>query len=271
MLISNDDYEYRGLMAEMWDFFRGDTSQWEDRFFYLECVRLYGQPVLDVGCGTGRILLDFLNQGIDIDGVDNSPEMLELLRRKAAQADLQPRIYHQVMEGLSLTRNYQLILVPSSSFQLLLEPEKPAQAMQRFYEHLIPGGRLVMPFMDLWKLDYEKLPPPYESSWSREKVRQSDGAIVRRTSSARYDPESQLEHTEEFYEIILNGNVVAAERHRKSPATRSYNQQQAVELYRQAGFEDIQMYKEFKFPFQPADPEDFVFTIIGKKPEGIST
>ena len=140
MLISNDDYEYRGLMAEMWDLLRGDTSQWEDRFFYLECVRLYGQPVLDVGCGTGRILLDFLNQGIDIDGVDNSPEMLELLRRKAAQANLQPRIYQQVMEGLSLTRNYQLILVPSSSFQLLLEPEKPAQALHRFYEHLYPAG-----------------------------------------------------------------------------------------------------------------------------------
>src|SRR6266550_247114 len=46
-------------------------------------VTEFGQPVLDVGCGTGRILLDFLVQRIDIDGVDNSPEMLAVCREKA--------------------------------------------------------------------------------------------------------------------------------------------------------------------------------------------
>ncbi len=47
------DYEYSGLMAQFWDLLRGDTSLWADRFFYLDVITQAGQPVLDVGCGTG--------------------------------------------------------------------------------------------------------------------------------------------------------------------------------------------------------------------------
>jgi ubiquinone/menaquinone biosynthesis C-methylase UbiE len=83
-------YEYQGLMAEAWDVLRGDTSNWSDRHFYLAAIQNYGQPVLDVGCGTGRLLLDYLQQGIDIDGVDNSPAMLAICRRKAEDLKLKP-------------------------------------------------------------------------------------------------------------------------------------------------------------------------------------
>ncbi len=54
------EYEYRGMMAKTWDLFRGDTSNWEDRTFFLEIIQASGQPALDVGCGTGRLLLDYL-------------------------------------------------------------------------------------------------------------------------------------------------------------------------------------------------------------------
>ena len=123
--MTTPSYEYYGMMAEFWDLFRGDTSTWEDRFFFLDVVKKYGQPVLDVGCGTGRILLDFMQQGIDIDGVDNSPDMLVLLQEKAEKLDLNPTVYEQEMHKLALPRKYQTILVPSSSFQLLLDEPLP--------------------------------------------------------------------------------------------------------------------------------------------------
>jgi ubiquinone/menaquinone biosynthesis C-methylase UbiE len=103
-------------VAQYWDLLRGDTSLWPDKFFYLQCVREYGQPVLDVGCGTGRILLHFVNEGIDADGVDNSPEMLALLHQKAGKFGLKPTTYQQQMQRLSLPRK-QTIIVPSSSFR----------------------------------------------------------------------------------------------------------------------------------------------------------
>ncbi len=252
-------YEYYGMMAEFWDLFRGDTSTWEDRFFYLDVVKKYGLPVLDVGCGTGRILLDFMQQGIDIDGVDNSPEMLRLLKQKAETLNLNPAVYQQEMDKLDLPRKYQTILVPSSSFQLLLDQTIPPVAISRFYEHLLPGGVLAMPFMTLWK-EGDSL----EAEFTREVVRPEDGATIRRWSSVRFEPETDLEHTIDRYEIERDGQVVASEEHRQSPATRSYTQEQAVALYRKAGFEDIQVFHEFTF--EPAKPDDMTFCVLGFKP-----
>ena len=217
------NYEYYGMMAEFWDLFRGDTSTWDDRFFYLDVVKKYGGPVLDVGCGTGRILLDFMGQGIDIDGVDNSPDMLALLTQKAEKLNLSPTVYEQEMHQLSLPRKYQTILVPSSSFQLLLDAALPPLAINRFYENLLPGGVLAMPFMTLWKQG-----DPLESEFTREAVRPDDGATIRRWTYTRFDPETDFEHTVDRYEIIRDSKVIESEEHHQSPASRSYTREQAI-------------------------------------------
>jgi len=257
---TNPTYEYYGMMAEFWDLFRGDTSTWEDRFFYLEVVKKYGSPVLDVGCGTGRILLDFMQQGIEIDGVDNSPDMLARLHQKAEKLNLHPTVYQQEMHELSLPRKYQTILVPSSSFQLLLDAALPAVAINRFYEHLLPGGVLVMPFMMLWKQG-----DPLESEFTREATRPEDGATIRRWQYTRFDPDTDLEHTIDRYEIIRVDKVIASEEHKQSPATRSYTQEQAIALYQKAGLRDIQVFHEFTF--EPVKPEDDTFCVLGIKLE----
>src|SRR5919106_1182831 len=131
-----------------------------------------------------------MQQGIDIDGVDNSPDMLARLQQKAEKLNLRPTVYQQEMHELSLPRKYQTILVPSSSFQLLLDAELPPLAMERFYEHLLPGGVLVMPFMTLWKQG-----DPLESESTREVIRPEDGATIRRWQYAHFDPDRDLEHT----------------------------------------------------------------------------
>ena len=258
--MTTPSYEYHGMLAEFWDLFRGDTSTWEDRFFYLDVVNKYGQPVLDVGCGTGRILLDFMQQGMDIDGIDNSPDMLARLKQKAEKLNLKPTVYQQEMIELSLPRKYQTILVPSSSFQLLLDEKLPPLAMDRFYEHLLPGGVLAMPFMTLWKQG-----DPFENEFTREVVRPEDGATIRRWQYSRFDPDTDLEHTIDRYEIIRDGNVIASEEHHQSPGTRSYTQEQAVKLYQNAGFKDIQIFHDFTF--DPVKPEDTVFCVLGLKPK----
>src|SRR5947199_7054179 len=112
--MDQESYEYTGMMADAWDLLRGDTSTWSDRFFYRDLIVRYGQPVLDVGCGTGRLLLDYLAQGIDVDGVDVSPEMLAICSEKAQRLGLHARVFEQTMQGIDLPRTYRTIMVPSS-------------------------------------------------------------------------------------------------------------------------------------------------------------
>ncbi|HXV98906.1 MAG TPA: class I SAM-dependent methyltransferase [Anaerolineae bacterium] len=250
-----NDYEYRGLIASTWDLFLGNEARWEDTLFFRELISRHGQPVLEIGCGTGRLLLDYLAAGIIIDGVDNSPEMLAICRDKAQQHGLQPALFQQAMEQLDLPRRYRTVIIPASSFQLVTDPAMARQAMQRFLAHLEPGGILAMRLMIPWQEG-----KPRQTGWrlTGEVVRPEDRAVLRRWSRASYEVETQLEHTEDRYEVILQGEIIASEHHWRSPAGRWYTPAQALSLFEEAGFTQVCLSGGW------SDKEP-IFTVSGKK------
>ena len=245
---------YGGLVASTWDLLRGDTSDWPDVPFYREVIDRAGQPVLDVGCATGRLLLDFLAAGVDIDGVDSSEDMLAICRDKAASRGLRPRLYEQRMEQLDLPRRYRTILVPSSSFQLVIDRDLAVQAMRRFHAHLDEGGVLAMPFMIL---------EGAETPWriTAERVRPEDGAQVRRWSMSSVDLDDQLERDEDRIEILRDGSLIAAEE--RTQLVRWYTRSQAEALYLQAHFQDVQVLDGFTFKTAASDAR--LFTVLGRR------
>lgn len=244
-------------MAEFWDLFRGDTSSWPDRFLYRDLIREFGQPVLDVGCGTGRLLLDYLSDGVDIDGVDNSPDMLALCREKAQKKGLNPSLYRQDMETLNLPRRYRTILIPSSSFQLIIDPAEAKAAMRRLHDHLLPEGVLIMPVSQGFE-------PATEDRWIQIGEKElEDGSVARRWIRTWIEPDGSLEHAENRYEVLKDGEVIRSETNRRSPATRAYTHDQMKKLYEGAGLTVVQLLKEFTR--EPSAAEDGFFTVIGVK------
>ena len=74
--------------GELYDAILHDFSYGSD--FYLGLAKEADGPVLDIGCGTGRILLPCLQAGVDVDGLDLFEPMLSRLRQKAEALQLSP-------------------------------------------------------------------------------------------------------------------------------------------------------------------------------------
>ncbi len=257
--MSEQDYDYRGMIVTYWDLLRGDTSKWSSRPYFLQIIRESGEPALDVACGTGRLLLDYMQEGVDIDGVDISPEMITAARKNATKAGLEPALYVQPMQALDLSRRYQTIIVPSSSFLHLTDISDARQALRRFYAHLLPGGQLAM---SMRVMD----PNPVEVDWEidSEAIRGPDGALVRRWFRCHYDVANRLQHVEDRYEIIKDGAVIQSENYISPAYLTWYTVNEALDLVREAGFSEVQAHADFEFT--PAAPEETSYIVLGKRP-----
>lgn len=144
---------HHGLVARWWAEFNRDGPEIE----YFRPFVERGQPALDVGCGTGRLLLPYAAGGLDVDGCDVSADMIELCRERAEQEGLAPTLFVQPMHELDPPRRYRTIFV-CGAFGLGSSRDEDARALAKFHEHLEPGGTLV--------LDNE-VPYANERLWSR--------------------------------------------------------------------------------------------------------
>jgi hypothetical protein len=90
-----------------------------------------------------------------------------------------------------------------------------------------------------------------------------DGAIVTKIARVRYDPALGVEHTDDTYEVSIDGKVVASERHLRSPATRNYRLDEARALYIRAGFRIAAVVAGFTN--EPYSGEGRIFTVVGAR------
>ena len=107
----------------------------EDLPFWLELARQQGDPILELGCGTGRVLGPLLEAGYDVQGLDNNPAMLLFLHRHRLEA----KVFQADMGLFRLSKRFALILMPCNTYSTL--PAETRQAtLERIAEHLSPGG-----------------------------------------------------------------------------------------------------------------------------------
>ncbi len=114
----------------------------DDIPFYVETASAAGGPVLEIGCGTGRVLIPTLQAGADAEGLDLDPGMLDHLRRKAETLGLRPRLVRGDVRDFTMPRRYALATMPFRVFQHLLTTEDQIHALLCIREHLEPGGLL---------------------------------------------------------------------------------------------------------------------------------
>lgn len=135
---------YTGFVADAYAALKAETFD-ADR--YAAFVREHGGPALEVGCGDGHPLLDLVQAGLEVDGVDSSPDMIERATRAARARGLQPVLRVSRMEDMDLGRRYRSIYLAGPTFELLPDDASAARALASFRRHLHPEGQVMVP---LW-------------------------------------------------------------------------------------------------------------------------
>jgi SAM-dependent methyltransferase len=118
----------------------------QDIPFYVEQAVSSGGPVLELGCGTGRVSLEIAAGGIDVTGVDLSPRMLEVAGRKAQVQGLSAHCDFQQgdMREVRLEQRFPLVIIPFRGFQHLETVVDQREALATVRNHLAPGGLLIV-------------------------------------------------------------------------------------------------------------------------------
>lgn len=120
-----------------------------------------GDPVLDVGCGTGRVALELAAHGHEVTALDSDARLVESLARRARERRLRIDAVAADVSSFSLARRFPLAIAPMQVMQLLGGPEGRARALSRLLAHLAPGGAFAAALADPFEgvAVAEALPP----------------------------------------------------------------------------------------------------------------
>jgi len=137
----------------------------QDAAFYLEEARRSPGEVLEIGCGTGRVLLPIARAGVRITGLDASRQMLERLRQRLAAEPAEVRGRVTVVEAdataFDLGRTFPLITAPFRVFQHMVTVDSQMALLKAVAKHLAPGGRFIFdlfnPRYDLLAMDRSRI------------------------------------------------------------------------------------------------------------------
>lgn len=101
-------------------------------------------PILEPAVGNGRVYVPLLESGFSIEGFDASDEMLGYCLDECRKRNLSASVTRQTFEDFSYGRSFAAIIIPAGSFQLVTDTTSAIAVLRRFYDHLVPGGKLIL-------------------------------------------------------------------------------------------------------------------------------
>jgi SAM-dependent methyltransferase len=256
-----------GLVARWWAEF--NAADPDELAFYQGVVVRDGQPALDLACGAGRLLLPLLRAGLDVDGVDYSPDMLSHCRELAAREGLEPRLYQQAMPTLDLPRAYRTIFI-CDSFGIGGDRADDAETLRRCYRHLAPDGMLVfshyLPYDNPERWVYwlpernVELPQPWPVNEPRRRAANGD-ELGLSTRLAALDPLAQRE-TLQIRARLWRDDALVREEEGILVENR-YFRDQVLTMLASAGFTDLEV--RAGYSEHPATAADTMVVFLARK------
>jgi len=258
-------YEEYAFIADLYDYVVPYHNR-PDVAFFVEIAQELGGPVLEVGCGTGRVSIPTARTGIDIVGLDLSPHMLEICRerllREPEVVQARARLVKADMRDFELDEAFRLVTIPFRPFQHLITVNDQLSCLGSIHRHLVKGGRLVLDVFN-----------PLLESLTRDDIGQEVGdepefitpdgrRVTRLGKTVSRDLYNQIIYVELIYYVTHPDG--REERLVHAFPMRYFFRFEIEHLLVRCGFEVEQVYADFdKSPYGSKYPGELIF--VAKK------
>ncbi|MCX7795930.1 MAG: class I SAM-dependent methyltransferase [bacterium] len=226
------DIEYRNIV--------------DDIPFYIESFKGVDSPLLELGCGTGRILFPLASNYHRVVGLDISSEMLKIARRKLRKdyPDLKGlvKLIKGDMRDFSLKIIFGGVLIAFNTFMHLISIEEQDSCLSCIYRHLEPGGKLIISITNITpELISSRDFYCHNSLFSIEEI----GGYLQKYETRLFDTVHQLIKLNVFYDIVDKKGIVT--RYVREMLLRYFHRYEMERLFISNGFKVSALYGDYDF------------------------
>ena len=245
-------------LAALYDLGTAPLEGGPDVEWFSGLARRTGGPILELGCGTGRITVPIAQDGHHIVGLDRSAAMLERAERRARRADVEVRWVEGDMRAFSFNEAFALVFVAFNSF-LMLDPNDRWSCLARVREHLAPRGRVAI---DVFQPDPEVIVGKdggVVDEW--ERIDPESGRAVRKLSSSHANVDGVTQRF--WYDEMTDGGTVL--RIGGTTTLHYLYRREAELLFSEAGFVIETLHGDYDG--NPADARSQKLLVVAKRKE----
>jgi SAM-dependent methyltransferase len=248
------------VLVELYDLVPGYANR-PDRDFYLRSAAAAAGTILELGCGTGRILIPIAESGHAITGVDTSEHMLSKCRQKLnslpGNITDRVRLIKGDMACLTLDDIFHLAIIPFRAFQHLISIEDQISCLSTLNRHLVMRARLIF---DVVNVDVGRINNPGFSEEIEDvpEYKLPDGRRLRRTGRmARFHRAEQYNEVEIIYYLTdANGTT---ERIVQAFPFRYFFRYEIEHLLERCGFRIVELLGDFRGSPLSHDSPEMIF------------
>jgi SAM-dependent methyltransferase len=238
-----------------WEFYDDFYADVDDVDFYAGLAKRAGGPVLEVMCGTGRVLVPLARAGFDVTGIDANERMLEVARKKLENEP--PEVQERVKlvkadaRDFDLGRKFDLVILPFSSINHLLSPNDQDRAVSCLKHHLSENGLLAV-------ASFNPHPEKAGSEELDKEVELENGDLLIRYSTRTVNPLGTILRVSYRWEIEHGGAIVRELSSAFDLRLLKPNQLKA--LLEGAGFQLVERYGGYRG--EPLDPKGDIVVFV---------
>lgn len=220
----------------LYDLVHEKPSDSEQIAFYEKQIGRFGQPVLELACGTGNYLVTLQQKNVEISGLDASREMLGAAEDRASKQQLESKLINADMRHFELDQEFSLIFIAGNSLQHLDTIKDVESCFASVRKHMAPDGRFIV---EVFNPSLQLLTRDPQIRYFVGEYKTSRGWIVI-NENVFYDPASQINHIHWHYK-----NQFENEEHTVTFSMRQFFPQELDYLFLKNGFKIEEKYGDF--------------------------